>query len=169
MNSSLIPTVSTGICIWKIFTVLLNELVYFIPNRIYWQFHLRKIYLIYVQSLTVFHQEQSVYAYTDDVLTITASSAQTPRGLWSTVSPGVRGSGSIWNWGGGQSLASSSGLREGMALLESLKHGQPQMAFSAMWPAWGMKERPEARDRSRGCSELNNSTKERERSRFEKY
>ena len=51
--------------------------MYFIPNRIYWHFHLRKIYLIYVQSLTVFHQEQSVHAYTDDVLTVTASSPQT--------------------------------------------------------------------------------------------
>lgn len=66
-------------------------------------------------------------------------------------------------------MASSSGLREGMALLESLKRGQPQMAVSAMWPAWGIKARPGAGDRSWGRPELNNSNEERERSRFEKY
>lgn len=38
--------------------------------------HLRKIYLIYGQNLTVFPWEQPVHAYTDNVLTMTAYSAQ---------------------------------------------------------------------------------------------
>ena len=66
-------------------------------------------------------------------------------------------------------MASSSGLREGMVLLESLKRGQPQMAFSAMWLAWGAEGEARGQRQVTGMFELNNSTKERERSRFEKY
>ena len=86
--------------------------MYFIPNRIFWHFHLRKIYLIYGQNLTVFHWEQSVHAYSDDVLTMTAYSAQAHpqrsvihRQHWS------KGHWQHLRRGGGRGLASSSGLR----------------------------------------------------------
>lgn len=93
-----IPTVSTGIHLWKIFTIHLMNLCVVILTISTYIFHLRNI-LIYVQDLLVFHCKTIfIHAYIDESLTrLPTLPTPSPRGLLSTVT-WHWSAGRVWDW-----------------------------------------------------------------------
>lgn len=136
-----IPTVSTGIHFWKIFTIHLMNLCVVILTISTYIFHLRNI-LIYVQDLLVFHCKTIfIHAYIDESLTrLPTLPTPSPRGLLSTVT-WHWSAGRVWDWRGIERrlLCPYSPGRNGE--LQSLEQWWQHISRSTMWHAraWGSK------------------------------